>query len=187
VAEERRGDGKGGPGVVPLIIGGGGGGTAATGRHRSLTTLSLKGIPAEQLDGFTSSLQALGFRVTRNGMKLVVPAKDRNAVLGIIDLERLKADTATRRVDDRWWYSLVDAADDLAEADPDELDEEPVERFLAAHATFVRRGLQASFRAELLGHVLGLAEATATHLGSGRPDLAVACAARLSDAGRRLR
>ena len=184
MAEERKSGEP--PGFVPLIIGGSSGGTAATGRHRSLQTVSLKGIPEARLDGFVSSLQALGFRVTRSGGKLVVPAKDRGAVQGIIELERLKTDEVARRTDDRWWYGLVDAAAELAAADPDDLDDTP-DRFLAALESFVRRGVGASFRAEVHGHVLGLADATATHLRTGRPDRAVRCAGRLHDSARRLK
>jgi len=149
--------------------------------------MSMKGIPEAKQDGFASALQALGFRVTRNGGKLVVAAKDRDAVQNIIDLERLQSDQAVQRSDDRWWYGLVDAAADLAEADADELEGEPVKRFLSAHESFVRRGVGASFKAELHGQVLGLADATATHLRSGRPDRAVQCAGTLFDAARRLR
>ena len=183
MAEERKG---GEPPVVPLIIGGSTGGVASGGRHRALHTISLKGIPEAKLDGFVSSLQALGFRVTRNGTKLVVPARDRGAIQGIIDLERLKSDEVVKRSDDRWWYSLVDAAAELADADPDDLADEPA-RFLAAHESFVRRGVHARFRAEVHGHVLGLADATATHLRTGRPDRAVRCAGRLHDSARRLK
>jgi len=149
--------------------------------------MSLKGIPEAKQDGFVSALQALGFRVTRTGGKLVVPAKDRDAVQNIIDLERLQSDQAAQRFDDRWWYGLVDAAADLAEADPGELEKEPVTRFLAAHESFVRRGVGARFKAELHGEVLGLADATATHLHSGRPARAVRCAGTLFESARRLR
>ncbi|MEO7518857.1 MAG: hypothetical protein ABIY58_08865, partial [Acidimicrobiales bacterium] len=100
MAEERKSGEP--PGVVPLIIGGASGAGGGAGRHRSLQTLSLKGIPEDKQEGFVSSLQALGFRVTRNGGKLVVPARDRGAVQGIIDLERLQSDQAVRRSDDRW-------------------------------------------------------------------------------------
>ncbi|MEO5679303.1 MAG: hypothetical protein ABIS47_06515, partial [Acidimicrobiales bacterium] len=91
-----------------------------------------------------------------------------------------------RRSDDRWWYGLVDAAADLAEADPEAFDDEAA-RFLSAHESFVRRGIGAGFRADVHGHVLGLADATATHLRTGRPDRAVRCAGRLYDSARRLR
>ncbi len=175
------------PKMVPLLIGGPGGSGGPGGRHRSLVTLSLKGIPEDQRDGFASALQALGFRVTRTAGKLVVPAKDRGAVQSIIDLERLKSDQVAKRSDDRWWYGLVDAAADLADADPDEFDDEPVARYLSAHESFVRRGVGAGFRAEVHGQVLGLADATATHLRSGRPDRAVRCAGVLFDTARRLR
>ncbi len=175
------------PGVVPLLIGGPSGSGGPAGRHRSLVTLSLKGIPEAKQDGFISSLQALGLRVTRTGGKLVVPAKDRGAVQNFIDLERLKSDQVAKRFDDRWWYGLVDAAADLAEVDPAELDQEPVTRFLAAHESFVRRGVNAGFRYEVHGQVLGLADATATFLRSGRPERAVRCAALLFDTARRLR
>ena len=185
MAEERKSGEP--PGIVPLLIGGPSGSGGPSGRHRSLVTLSLKGIPAEKQDGFVSSLQALGFRVTRTGGKLVVPNKDRGAVQGIIDLERLKSDQVAQRSDDRWWYGLVDAAGDLADADPDELEEEPVTRYLAAHESFVRRGVAAGFRPDVHGQVLGLADATATLLRSGRPDRAVDCAGRLFDVARRLR
>jgi hypothetical protein len=184
VAEERKSGEP--PGVVPLLIGGPGGTGGPSGRHRSLVTLSLKGIPEAKQDGFVSSLQHLGFRVTRTGGKLVVPAKDKDAVRGIIDLERLKSDEVVQRSDDRWWYSLVDAAADLAEADPDELDTE-VPRYFAAHESFVKRGVGAGFRTDVHGQVLGLADATATHLRSGRPDRAVRCAGVLYDLARRLR
>ncbi len=150
-------------------------------------TLSLKGIPEAKQEGFASSLKAVGFRVTRTGGKLVVPAKDRSAVQHAIDLERLKSDQVANRPDDRWWYGLVDAAADLAEADPDELEKAPINRYLAAHESFVQRGVGASFRPELHGQVLGLADATATHLRSGRPDRAVRCAGVLFDSARRLR
>jgi hypothetical protein len=182
VAEERKGEP---PGVVPLLIGGPNTG-GPSGRNRSLVTLSLKGIPAEKQDGFISSLQALGFRANKVGGKLVVPAKDRGAVQSIIDLERLKSDEVVKRSDDRWWYGLVDAAADLADARPDELDDEP-ERFLVAHESFVRRGVNAGFRYEIHGQVLGLADATATFLRSGRPERAVQCAGLLFDTARRLR
>jgi len=185
VAEERKSGEP--PGVVPLLIGGPSGGSGPSGRHRSLVTLSLKGIPPVKQDGFVSSLQALGFRVTRTGGKLVVPAKDKGAVQGIIDLERLKSDTIALRSDDRWWYGLVDAAADLADADPDDLEDEPVSRYLMAHESFVRRGVNAGFRSDVHGQVLGLADAAATHLRSGRPDRAVDCAGRLFDIARRLR
>ena len=177
------------PGVVPLLIGGpsGGGGAGPTGRHRSLVTLSLKGIPPAKQDGFVSSLQALGFRVNRAGGKLVVPAKDKGAVQNIIDLERLKSDQVVLRSDDRWWYGLIDAAADLAETDPDEIEAEDVARYLSAHESFVARGVAAGFRADVHGQVLGLADATATLLRSGRPDRAVDCAGRLYDTARRLR
>lgn len=148
--------------------------------------MSLKGIPEAKQDGFVSSLQALGFRVNRTGGKLVVPAKDRGAIQGIIDLERLQSDEVAKRSDNRWWYGLVDAAADLAEADPDELDQEP-DRFLSAHESFVKRGIGAGFRPEVHGQVLGLADATATHLRTGRPERAVRCAGRLFDSARRLR
>lgn len=184
MAEERKSGEP--PGVVPLIIGGPSGAGGGGGRHRSLQTLSLKGIPDAKQEGFVSSLQALGFRVTRNGGKLVVPARDRGAVQGIIDLERLQSDQAAKRSDDRWWYGLVDAAADLADADPEAFDDEPA-RFLSAHESFVRRGIGAGFRADVHGHVLGLADATATHLRTGRPDRAVRCAGRLYDSARRLR
>ncbi len=174
------------PGIVPFIIGGPSTGVGAGGRHRSLQTLSLRGIPEARHEGFVSSLQALGFRVNKSGGKLVVPARDRGAVQSIIDLERLKSDEVARRSDDRWWYGLVDAAADLADADPDKLDDQPV-RFLAAHASFVQRGVDARFKADVHGHVLGLADATATHLRTGRPDRAVGCAGRLFDSARRLR
>jgi len=185
VAEERKSSDP--PGVVPLLIGGPSGVGGPTGRHRSLVTLSLKGIPDARQDGFVSSLQALGFRVNRTGGKLVVPAKDRGAVQGIIDIERLKSDAVAMRADDRWWYALVDAAADLAEADPDDLDQEPVSRYLSAHESFVRRGVGAGFRPEIHGEVLGLADATATFLRSGRPGPAVRCAGQLFDTARRLR
>ena len=173
--------------MVPLIIGGSsGGGLGAGGRHRSLQTLSLKGIPEAKQEGFVASLQALGFKVTRSGGKLVVPARDRGAIQGIIDLERLKSDEVVKRSDDRWWYGLVDAAGELADADPDDLEDVPA-RFLAALDSFVKRGVHATFRAEVHGHVLGLADATATHLRTGRPDRAVGCAARLHDSARRLK
>lgn len=184
MAEERKSGEP--PGFVPLIIGGSSGPSGAVGRHRSLQTMSLKGIPEERHDGFVSSLQALGFRVNKSGGKLVVPAKDRGAVQGIIDIERLKSDEVARRSDDRWWYGLVDAAGDLADADPLELDDEPG-RFLSAHESFVRRGIGASFRTDVHGEVLGLAEATAAHLRTGRPERAVRCAGRLLDSARRLR
>ena len=185
MAEERKSGEP--PGFVPLIIGGPGGrGGGGAGRHRSLQTLSLKGIPEAKHDGFVSSLQALGFRVTKSGGKLVVPAKDRSSVQGIIDIERLQTDEVAKRSDDRWWYGLVDAAGDLADADPYELDDQPV-RFLRAHDSFVRRGIGATFRADVHGEVLGLADATATYLRSGRPDRAVRCAGRLFDSARRLR
>ena len=185
VAEERKSGEP--PGMVPLLIGGPGGGTGPGGRHRSLVTLSMKGIPEAKQDGFASALQALGFRVTRTGGKLVVPAKDRGAVQGIIDLERLKSDQVAKRSDDRWWYGLVDSAADLAESDPDELEEELVARYLSAHESFVRRGVGAAFRPEIHGEVLGLAEATATHLRSGRPARAVRSAGLLFDTARRLK
>ena len=185
MAEERKSGDP--PGLMPLLIGGPSGTGGPTGRHRSLVTLSLKGIPEPKQDGFVSSLQALGFRVTRTGGKLVVPAKDRGAVQNIIDLERLKSDQVAQRADDRWWYGLVDAAADLADADPDALDEEPVSRYLAAHESFVRRGVGAGFRYEVHGEVLGLADATATFLRSGRPERAVQCAGLLFDSARRLR
>ena len=184
MAEERKSGEP--PGVVPLIIGGSSGSAGAGGRHRSLQTLSLKGIPEAKQEGFAASLQALGFRVTRSGGKLVVPARDRGAIQGIIDLERLQSDEVVKRSDNRWWYGLVDAAADLAEADPDGLADEP-DRFLAALDSFVRRGVHASFRADVHGQVLGLADATATHLRTGRPDRAVRCAARLHDSARRLK
>jgi len=184
VAEERKSGEP--PGVVPLIIGGSSSSLGAGGRHRSLQTLSLKGIPEAKQEGFVSSLQALGFRVTRSGGKLVVPARDRGAVQGIIDLERLQSDEVVKRSDDRWWYGLVDAAAELADADPDDLQDEP-DRFLAALESFVKRGVGATFRAEVHGHVLGLADATATHLRTGRPDRAVRCAGRLHDSARRLK
>jgi hypothetical protein len=149
--------------------------------------MSLKGIPPARQDKFISSLQALGFRVNRTGGKLVVPAKDRDAVQNIIDLERLQSDQAALRFDDRWWYGLIDTAAELADSAPDELDEEPVRRFLAAHESFVRRGVGAGFKAELHGQVLGLADATATHLRSGRPDRAVRSAGALFESARRLR
>jgi len=149
--------------------------------------MSLKGIPDVKQDGFVTSLQALGFRVTRTGGKLVVPAKDRSAVQNIIDLERLQSDQAAQRSDDRWWYGLVDAAADLADADPDDLETEPVSRYLAAHESFVRRGVGAGFRPDIHGQVLGLAEATATFLHTGRPGRAVSCAGLLFDTARRLR
>jgi len=174
------------PGVVPLLIGGSSV-PGPGGRHRSLVTLSLKGIPEAKQEGFVSSLQALGFRVTRTGGKLVVPAKDRGAVQNIIDLERLKTDQVVKQSDDRWWYGMVDAAADLAESDPDELDEDLIERFLRGHESFVRRGVGAAFRHEVHGQVLGLADATATFLRSGRPDRAVSCAGLLYDSARRLR
>jgi len=170
-----------------LLIGGPSGAGGPGGRHRSLVTVSLKGIPEAKKDGFVSSLQALGFRVTLTGGKLVVPAKDRSAVQNIIDLERLQSDHAVQRSDDRWWYGLIDAAADLAEADPDDLETEPVTRYLSAHESFVRRGVGAGFRPEIHGQVLGLADATATYLRGGRPDRAVRCAELLADAGRRLR
>ena len=173
------------PGMVPLLIGGPAG-SGTGGRHRSLVTMSLKGIPEAKQDAFISSLQALDFRVNRAGGKLVVPARDRDAVQGIIGHERLKYDQMVKRSDDRWWYGLVDAAADLAEADPDELDDEP-SRYLTAHESFVRRGVGAGFRAEVHGQVLGLADATATFLRSGRPDRAVRCAGALFDTARRLR
>jgi len=185
VAEERKSGEP--PGVVPLLIGGPSGSGGPSGRHRSLVTISLKGIPEAKQDGFVSALQALGFRVTRTGGKLVVPAKDRDAVRNIIDLERLQSDHAVQRSDDRWWYGLVDAAADLAEADPAGADDDTVARYLAAHGSFVRRGIGAGFKAELHGQVLGLADATATHLRSGRPDRAVRCAGALFDVARRLR
>ena len=79
MAEERKSGEP--PGVVPLIIGGSGGTGGGAGRHRSLQTLSLKGIPEVRHDGFVSSLQALGFRVTKSGGKLVVPATaDKDAI-----------------------------------------------------------------------------------------------------------
>ncbi len=184
MAEERKSGDP--PGMVPLLIGGPSGSGGPSGRHRSLVTLSLKGIPEARQDGFASSVKALGFRVTRTGGKLVVPAKDRGAVQNIIDLERLKSDQVAQRSDDRWWYGLVDAAADLADADPDELDEE-VPRYFSAHESFVRRGVGAGFRADVHGQVLGLADATATHLRSGRPDRAVRCAGRLFDIARQLR
>ena len=175
------------PGVVPLLIGGPSGTGGPAGRHRSLVTLSLKGIPEAKQDGFISSLQALNFRVTRTGGKLVVPAKDRGAVQNIIDLERLQSDQAVRRSDDRWWYGLVDAAADLAESAPDDIDDKVVSRFLAASESFARRGVSAGFRPDVHGEVLGLADATATFLRSGRPDRAVRCAGSLYDIARRLR
>jgi hypothetical protein len=184
VGEERKSGEP--PGVVPLLIGGPPGTGGPTGRHRSLVTVSLKGIPEDKQDGFVSSLKALGFRVTRTGGKLVVPAKDRSAVQGIIDIERLKSDEVAQRSDDRWWYGLVDAASDLADADPDGLDEEPVRRYLSAHESFVRRGVGAGFRYDVHGQVLGLADATATFLRSGRPERAVRCAGVLYDTARRL-
>ena len=184
MAEERKSGEP--PGVVPLLIGGPSGSGGPSGRHRSLVTVSLKGIPEAKQERFISSLQALGFRATRTGGKLVVPAKDRDAVQSIIDLERLKSDQVVQRSDDRWWYGLVDAAADLAEADPDELDDE-ITRFFSAHDSFVRRGVGAGFRADVHGQVLGLADATATHLRSGRPDRAVRCAGHLYDIARRLR
>lgn len=185
MAEERKSGEP--PGVVPLLIGGPSGSGAPVGRHRSLVTMSLKGIPEAKQDKFVSSLQALGFRVNRTGGKLVVPAKDRDAVQNIIDLERLKSDQAAVRVDDRWWYGLVDAAAELADADPDGLDDDGVRRYYAAHESFVRRGVGAGFKTELHGQVLGLADATATHLRSGRPDRAVQCAGALFESARRLR
>lgn len=173
--------------MVPLLIGGPSGGTGSTGRHRSLVTLSMKGIPQEKQEGFVSSLLALGFRVNRAGGKLVVPAKDKGAIQNIIDLERLKTDTVVLRSDDRWWYGLVDAAAELAETHPDELEADAAARFLSAHESFVRRGVSAGFRPDVHGQVLGLADATATLLRSGRPDRAVDCAGRLYDIARRLR
>jgi len=184
VAEERKSGEP--PGVVPLIIGGPSGGVGGGGRHRSLETLSLKGIPEAKRDGFVSSLQALGFRATRTGGKIVVPARDRSAVQGIIDLERLQSDEVVKRSDSRWWYGLVDAAAYLADADPQHLRDEP-EQFLSAHASFVRRGVGSGFRGDVHGQVLGLADATATHLRTGRPERAVSCAARLYDSARRLK
>ncbi|CAA9258900.1 MAG: hypothetical protein AVDCRST_MAG76-2672 [uncultured Acidimicrobiales bacterium] len=47
--------------------------------------------------------------------------------------------------------------------------------------------MHSGFRPEVHGHVLGLADATATHLRTGRPDRAVRCAARLHDSARRLK
>jgi len=185
VAEERKSGEP--PGVVPLLIGGPPGTGAPGGRHRSLVTMSMKGIPEARQERFVSALQALGFRVNRSGGKLVVPARDRDAVQNIIDLERLQSDQAAQRSDDRWWYGLVDAAADLADADPEAIEDEPVARFLSAHESFVRRGVGAAFKAELHGQVLGLADATATHLRSGRPDRAVRCAGALFDTARRLR
>lgn len=149
--------------------------------------MSLKGIPEARYDGFAASLQALGFRVTRTGNKLVVPAKDRGAIQGIIELERLKSDQVAKRSDDRWWYGLIDAAADLAEAEPDELDADLIDRYVAAHESFVRQGLGANFRPAIHGEVLGLADATATYLRSGRPDRAVRCAGLVYDSARRLR
>lgn len=185
MAEERKSGEP--PGVVPLLIGGPGGTGGPAGRHRSLVTLSLKGIPDAKQDGFASSLQALGFRVTRTGGKLVVPAKDKGAVQNIIDLERLKSDQVAQRSDDRWWYGLVDAAADLADADPDDLGKEAVARYHSAHESFVRRGVGAGFRPEVHGQVLGLADATASYLRSGRPARAVRCAGLLFENARRLR
>lgn len=175
------------PGVVPLLIGGPGSGAGPSGRNRSLTPMSLKGIPPEKQDGFVSALQAAGFRVNRVGGKLVVPLKDKGAVQSAIDLERLKTDQVVMRSDDRWWYGLIDAAADLAESDPDDLEEEYVNRYFSAHESFVKRGIAAGFRADVHGQVLGLADATATFLRSGRPDRAVDCAGRLYDIARRLR
>ena len=142
MAEERKSGEP--PGFVPLIIGGPGRGGGGAGRHRSLQTLSLKGIPEAKHDGFVSSLQALGFRVTKSGGKLIVPAKDRSSVQGIIDIERLQTDEVAKRSDDRWWYGLVDAAGDLADA-------------------------------------------TATHLRSGRTARSGRCAGLLFESARRLR
>jgi hypothetical protein len=167
---------------MPLLIG-----DSSSGRHRSLATLSLKGIPETRIDPLIASLRAVGYRVTRNGGSVVVPFKDERAVANALELERLAADQSTRRFDDRWWYGFLDVATDLGEADPDELDSELVERFLGAHETFVRRGVDAGLRADAHGRVLGLAEAAATFLRSGRPAYAVDAAAKVVLAGRRLR
>ena len=162
-------------------------GDSSAGRHRSLSTLSLKGIPEARIDPLIASLRAVGMRVTRNGGSVVVPFKDERAVASALELERLAADQSTRRFDDRWWYGFLDAATDLGEADPHDLDDEVITRFLGAHETFVRRGVDAGLRADAHGRVLGLADAAAAFLRSGRPEQAVDTAARVVLAGRRLR
>jgi hypothetical protein len=168
--------------VLPLLVG-----DSNQGRHRSLSTLTLKGITEQRIEPLLASLRAVGIRATRNGQSVVVPFKDARAVANALDLERLSADQSTRRFDDRWWYGFLDVATDLGESDPDHLDGELVERFLGAQATFVRRGVDAGLRADAHGRVLGLAEAAATFLRTGRPAEAVDAAAKVVLAGRRLR
>lgn len=168
--------------MVPLLVGEGG-----AARHRSLATVSLKGIPEARIEPVLASLRAVGIRATRNGATVVVPYKDERAVKSALDLERLASDETARRFDDRWWYGFLDVATDLGETHPDDVDEDLVERFLGAQATFVKKGVDAGLRPDAHGRVLGLAEATAAFLRSGRPEQAVDTAAKVVLAGRRLR
>ena len=174
-------------GVLPLLVGR----TSVGGRHKSLASIDLKGLPEARIEGFIGSLRALGFRVNRSGKAIVVPARDRAAVESLLELERLggpEKDTA-RRFDDRWWVNLVDAAADLADApEADEgIDAEVVDRYLEALETFLRRGVGAALRPEPFGEVIGLADAVATLLHSGRPGRAADVADRLVYAATRLK
>lgn len=177
------------PAVVPLLFGGSSGTTAATGRHRSLATLSLRGIPKDRLDSFVAALQAQGVRATRDGYRLIVPARDRPAVEGLIDLERLAPAETIRQFDHRWWTGLVDAAIELAEDyDEDEgFRAEVVDRFFEAHERFLHRGLTVDLKPSVHGKLIGLAEAVVRHLRTGRFVYAAETADRLVAATARLR
>ena len=172
--------------VGPLL-----GGTRVGGRHRSLATLELRGIPDGRVEGFIGSLTALGFRVSRSGKQLVVPNRDLAAVRSLLDLERLgtRDKAHQQRFDDRWWFGLVDAASDLADVVDPEGGIEPavLDQWSDAHSTFVKKGVHAGFTNAAFGRVLGLADAVDALLRSGRPAQAVDCAGALVVAAQRLR
>jgi hypothetical protein len=62
-----------------------------------------------------------------------------------------------------------------------------IDRFFEAHERFLHRGLTVDLKPTVHGRIIGLAEAVAAHLRTGRFGYAADTADRLVDAAARLR
>lgn len=141
-------------------------------RRKALTSLELKGLSDERRVAFTKAVNALGFRGTMSGTKLVVPTRDAGQIRHLLDIERQGVAEVQPVVTA---FDLYDTAWEIERGDPAP---EHVEAFLKAHESFIRRppsGQPPRGYAE----VVGRAEAVATLVRSGRLDRAAASAARL--------
>lgn len=166
-------------GVVPLIV------SNSTGRHgrrRALETLTLKGWSEEEIESFLAKLDANGFRVNRSGKRLVIPTRDMAAVQNLVELHRMSGEELGG-YDDRWWYSLVDAAWEIHRTETD-MDLSVVENYEQALKKFLSVPKPDRWNTGAFARVLGMGEAVLALIRSGRLHRARNCAGRLVEEAR---